>query len=369
MRIALIHGNDGSDVRVGKTCRSLARLGFDVHFIGWDRRPGTPKTMDLGGAATQIMVRDTSHGRGSAAGHAVFLAHVVRSLYRLRPDVVCAVNEELASAVLPFRGWLYQRLVCDIFDSLSARTGGRPWLIRKALSVAGGLALRGADRLIATDEHRKGLLGRFAAKTVVVENVPEDPGEELACRIPAGAVSIWVGGSLEEIRGLRQLLEAIEPLENVRIVSAGWPYDAYSSEVFLKHPRVDYRGVVTARQALELAASCDAVFCYYAPVNYYMVNASPNKVHDAMSVGRPVLINREVRLAEWVGEQQVGYVCAYEDVGCLRAVISELGPGRQGLGDFAARCRGIFRDRHHWGQMEQRLADLYMSLGRSEPHA
>jgi hypothetical protein len=54
MRIALIHGNDGSDVRVGKTCRSLARLGFDVHFIGWDRRPGrTRRSTSVGGIASE----------------------------------------------------------------------------------------------------------------------------------------------------------------------------------------------------------------------------------------------------------------------------------------------------------------------------
>ena len=88
-----------------------------------------------------------------------------------------------------------------------------------------------------------------------------------------------------------------------------------------------------------------------------------------MSVGRPVLINGEVRLAEWVAELQVGYVCAYEDVGCLRAVIGALGPGRQGLGDFAARSRRLFMARHHWGEMEKRLADLYTSLGRGASRA
>ena len=362
MRIALIHGNDGSDVRVGKTCRSLAHLGFDVHFIGWDRRPGTPKSVDLGGAVAHLVVRDTSHGRGSVAGQVAFLAHVVRTLHRLRPDVVCAVNEELAFAVLPFKGWLYGRLVCDIFDSLSARTGGRPWPLRKALAFAGSAALRGSDRLIATDEHRRGLLGPFASKTMVIENVPEDPGEELAERLPEGPVKIWAGGSLEEIRGLRQLLEAIEPLEGVRIVSAGWPYDRYAAEVFVRHPRVDFRGIVTARESLELAASCDAVFCYYAPVNYYMVNASPNKIHDAMSVGRPVLINREVRLAGWVEDRGVGYVCGYGDVGCLRDTIASLAQRRGTLRKFAARSRAVFLSGHHWGEMEARLGHIYSSL-------
>jgi hypothetical protein len=115
----------------------------------------------------------------------------------------------------------------------------------------------------------------------------------------------------------------------VQVVSAGWPYDDFASQVFIRHPRVEYHGIVTARRALELAASCDAVFCYYAPINVYMVNASPNKVYDAMAVGRPVLINREVRLAEWVEQAGVGYTCAYADVACLRSVIAQLWPTAQ----------------------------------------
>jgi hypothetical protein len=74
MRIALIHGNDGSDVRVGKTCRSLARLGFDVHFIGWDRRPGADKEIDLGGATAHVIrtrrptVAATCRGQARSSG-------------------------------------------------------------------------------------------------------------------------------------------------------------------------------------------------------------------------------------------------------------------------------------------------------------
>jgi len=110
----------------------------------------------------------------------------VRTLNRLRPDVVCAVNEELAFAVLPFKGWLYDRLVCDIYDSLTARAMRRPWPLRHLLSFASALALRGSDRLIATDETRKAMLGRFGGKAIVVENVPEDPGADLSRSLPQG---------------------------------------------------------------------------------------------------------------------------------------------------------------------------------------
>jgi len=167
-------------------------------------------------------------------------------------------------------------------------------------------------------------------------------------------------------RGLRQLLEAIEPLQDVRVVSAGWPYDEFSSRVFVQHPRVDFEGIVTARRALELAANCDAVFSYYEPCNDYMINASPNKVYDAMAVGRPVLINREVRLAAWVEKAGVGYVCNYEDVACLRSIVASLMERRSSLPEFAARSRVLFLERYQWGQMEERLAGLYRDMGRAD---
>lgn len=361
-RIALIHGNDGTDVRVGKTCRSLVRLGYETHFIGWDRRPTSQKDRDLGGATVHLMCHETPHGRGNLAGQGRFLAHIVGVLRRIRPTVVCAVNEELACAVLPFKGILYDRLVCDVFDSLAARASTRSWHKRLPLQLVSFLGSTGADRIIATDEYRLKMLGRFARTAIVVENVPEDPGEELALKIPDGAIRIWAAGSLESEKGFGELLRAIEPLPDVVVVSAGWPYDEFASNVFIKHPRVQFHGIVTARRALELAASCDAVFCYYAPVHAYRTNASPNKVYDAMAVGRPVLINREVRLAAWVEREGVGSVCAYSDVVCLRSTIAGLAERRRSLPEFAARTRRLFLERYHWGLMESRLAALYREL-------
>jgi glycosyltransferase involved in cell wall biosynthesis len=366
-RVAMIHGNDGSDVRVGKTCRSLARLGFDAYFVGWDRRPDAPKTIDLGGCQPHVIKAATVNGKGTAGAHAKFIRHAVTTLAKVRPDVVCAVNEELACAVLPFKGILYRKLVCDIFDSLSARAGRQPAPLRAILNLGGGLGLRGADRLIATDEERRRMLGKFAGKTVVIENVPEDPGEQLSLGLPEGPTRIWVGGSLDEGRGLRQLMEAIEPLPDVEVVSAGWPYDPYSASVFVKHPRVRFNGIVTAGGALQLAASCDAVFSYYAPRNSYMINASPNKVYDALAVGRPVLINSEVKLAGWVESERVGYVRPYEDVDGLRETIASLSQQRGHLSGFARRVRSLFLGRYQWAQMEPRLAALYEELARGTP--
>jgi hypothetical protein len=361
MRIALIHANDGTDARVGKTCRSLVRQGFETHFIGWDRRPDSQKRVDLGGARSHVMPRGTAHGRWSLGGYFAFLHHVLRALKDLRPDVVCAVNEELAFLLVPFRHLLYRRLVCELYDPLDARHSGASAPVRAASRLVSSFALRFADQLIVTDGNRLGMVGQYQHKTAVIENVPEDPGPGPAERIPAGPVRIWAAGSLDEAHGLRELLAAIEPIPGVSVLSAGWPYDAYASETFVKHPRVEYRGIVTSARALELAATCDAVFCFYAPVNVNMINASPNKVNDALAVGRPVLINQEVKVADWVRQHGAGYSCGYSDVAALREIVRGLGSKRDGLPMLAQRLRELFGQRS-WNAQESRLGQLYRDL-------
>jgi len=360
-RVALVHATDGSDVRVGKTCRSLSRMGLDVHFVGWDRRPGQEKMLDLGTATAHVLRLETRHARWSASGQVTYLAHIVKVLREVRPQVVCAVNEELAALLLPFRGVFYGRLVCELYDSLQARQSGRSRTVRLVAGAVTKMAHRFSDRLIATDRNRMNLLGRYADKAVVVQNVPEDPGDELSKRIPKGPIKIWAAGTLDETRGLRRLLDAVESLPDVTVVSAGWAFDSYATDVFLRSTRVEYHGIVSAARSLELAAGCDAIYCYYAPLNSNMINASPNKIHDALAVGRPVLINAEVLISSWVSEHAIGYVCPYDEVACLRRAIAQLPAARLALPEYAARCRALFRQQS-WSSQEPTLSDLYRSL-------
>src|SRR5262249_45222570 len=121
MRIAIIHANDGTDTRISKTARSLAGMGHDVHFIGWDPRPEVAKQLALGGCVPHVMTYPTQFGRVTLKGQARYAWHILRTLARLRPRVVCTVNEDCALMLLPFRGLLYRYLVCDIFDALADR--------------------------------------------------------------------------------------------------------------------------------------------------------------------------------------------------------------------------------------------------------
>lgn len=108
-------------------------------------------------------------------------------------------------------------------------------------------------------------------------------------------------------RGTELLLRLLETDRKVSVKMAGWVYDEPTQQL-TQHPRVDFLGVVTQRQSMQLAAQSDYILSLYEPINENNINASPNKIYDAIQVGTPVIINREVKIAAFVAENQIGYV-------------------------------------------------------------
>ena len=358
----MVAPSDGTDVRLNKLCHAMLRLGHNVHFIGWDRQPDQPKQLHLGDTHIHIMVRATVHGRWNMVGHLAYVRYVSHLCRKIRPDLAWVVNEELALSLLPLRYFLCRYLVCDIFDSLADRHSQRGSLIVGLLRLGTIAARAGSDRLIVTDEARKARLGRFRYKAVVIGNYPEDPGPELSKSLPVGPVHLWVAGSLMGSRGLETALAVIDDCENVDIQSAGWIYDSIAAEKFLKHPRVHFHGILSPAESLAAAAACDAVFAFYAPVSVNNRLASPNKIYDALSIGRPIIINEEVAVSKFVTDQNMGYTCKYDDVESLKRIVLALKAQRSNLPEFADRARALLKKGYTWAAMTQRIATVIEDL-------
>jgi glycosyltransferase involved in cell wall biosynthesis len=148
----------------------------------------------------------------------------------------------------------------------------------------------------------------------------------------------------------------------VRIVAAGWLYDDVARTEFVQSPAVEYRGIVTARESLQLAQECHAVFAFYDPAIANNVNASPNKVYDAIIAGRPVLMNVEVRVADFVVRGGYGLACRYEDVVSLRQILVSLPSWCVEHQEQLRRNVGRACQEYSWESIEPRLLDYYSRL-------
>ncbi len=361
MRIAVVYGNDGSDVRIAKTCTTLAKLGHEVHFIGWNRRPDVEKVTDIPGTVTHIVDHLVPHLGSTFSGQAAFTRHAIRTLWKLKPEAVHAVNEDNILRIGWLKGMAFRTLVCDVFDSQIDRQSQRAWPVRAVVTGLVQGTRWWCDRLIATDDVRFETFGWARAKTTVIGNYPADPGPALASAFPVGPPKVFVSGTLARDRGTEQLLRAVEQVPGCRIMAAGWAADDYTAKEFLGHPSVEFLGHLTPLRSLEVASECDALLALYAPHCRNHILASPNKIYDALSVGRPVIINSEALVSQWVTQQAVGFACPYSDAGALAGFLQTLLARRQQLAAYVSRARALFLSGYSWEAMEGRLAALYGS--------
>lgn len=298
---------------------------------------------DLGESSRLLFARRGQYGSRSVSLRLGFMWWLVRQLLRLRPATVVAVNEELGLPLALLRLFIGYRLVIDIHDPLADRVvvRGAGWLLR----LIQALARSGATRLWVTDEARYGRLSpRHRRKAVILPNYPNRPTFALqaATANPAvGKVAVAVLGSLHANRGLDVLRQAMERCGDCRVEAAGWIRDQVA-ERFCGMSAVKFHGVIDQQESLRLISSCDLVFCFYNPEIPNNRNASPNKVYEAICLGKKCVINAEAHVSEWVHAHRFGYVCRYADVEALadilRAVKADLATHRaadQRLVDFA----------------------------------
>jgi len=362
MKIAIVYGNDGTDVRVAKTCSTLVKQGHEVHFIGWDRRPDVQKDSTLPDVTKHVIPHLVPALKGTLSGQLAFTRHAVATLWKLKPDVVHAVNEDNIVRI----GWMkplcFRRIVCDVFDSHLDKHTHRSWPVRAIVNIVCNATRWWSDRLIATDDVRFSFFGRFRSKTIVVGNYPPDPGPELSKKELTGPPKVFVSGTLSKVRGTEAILKAAEKCPGMKIISAGWAADEYTANEFLNHPSVEHLGHVTPRESLEIASECDAVLAMYAPTIRNHILASPNKIYDAASVGRPVIMNSEALVSKWVVDNRVGFACEYEDTEALSGYLNTLLDRRKTLQQYAAHARSVFESGYSWEAMEERLAMMYYEL-------
>jgi len=80
-----------------------------------------------------------------------------------------------------------------------------------------------------------------------------------------------------------------------------------------QHPAIRNFGVVSQPEAQRLATQCDFILCLYKADNQNNINASPNKIWDAIHCETPVVINKEIKVSEVVKELEIGLVIEYFD--------------------------------------------------------
>lgn len=305
--------NDGSDMRINKEVKTLGK-NCDVIFLGVGERSNcyvTPYCKKV------ILIKGKRNSVSVLFKQVLFF---IKLLFTKKIKSIHIINEQLYIFFYPFL--FFKHTVLDLFDSIFLRknkSGEKiKWLKQILYSPA--------SKILVTDDNRYYLMpASLRSKCIILPNYPEYlslKNEKESSDNLRILYNGWMGlnRGTEIIEGL---LKTDLPL---KIYMAGWFSDDYTRNLVKKYPRqIEFLGVITQQSALELAhKKADYILCVYAPVNENNINASPNKVYDALQAATPLIINAEVKISDWIKQKGIGFILPKYNVSDYNNLYNEL---------------------------------------------
>ena len=301
--ILFVSSNDGSDMRINKEVRTLQQQG-EVIFLGV-------------GQESKCYVSKYCHEviliTGKRNSISVLIKQVltfIKLLLSRKIKSIHIINEEFFGLLYPFL--FFKHTVLDLFDSIFLRknlSGERVKWLKKLLYLP-------ANKIIVTDENRYQLMPEsLRGKCIVLPNYPEYFAIKNE-KERSDSLRILFNGWMGLNRGTEIVEGLLKTGLSLKIYMAGWFSDDHTRNLVNSYPNtIEFLGIIPQQAALELAQTkSDYILCVYAPINENNINASPNKVYDAIQTETPLIINAEVKISGWVREKGIGFVLPGYDV-------------------------------------------------------
>ena len=371
MRILLCRSNPvAPDPRVEKEARALVEAGYEVLVIGWDRTASLPSLEKRDGYEIHRIKIPSGYGTGISNLRKLLTWQVRLLLWLLRhgrgSDVLHACDFDTVLPGFFVKALFGKKLVFDIFDLYSDHLRNVPQWIRNVIRFSERWAINRADAVIVVDDHRREQIKDTLPKRLaIIYNSPEDVFSPSGGYQPSppGSLRLAYIGLFQRERSLFEILSILKRHPEWSLEMAGFGGDEREIMAAGRElPNVHLHGPVSYARALELSSQADVLFAIYDPAVPNHRYSSPNKLFEAMMLGKPIIVGRDTNMDRIVLENDCGIVVTYGRVDELEGALLNLAgnPGlRQELGENARRT---YDSLYNWDIMKTRLIAMYSQV-------
>lgn len=352
--------------RLARQATTLARAGYEVHVILWDRERLHPKEEDWHGVHVRRHHLAAPEGRADLALRLpLWWSHILRTVLALRPQIVHAIDLDSGPPSLLAARVLGVPFVYEIFDFYAEMvTAEIPRALRRSLARWERSLSARADLIVLPDLLRKAQLGGIEGKRLVeIMNVPEDRTVESE---PPSQFVVFYGGMISKDRGLKDLVAACEAVGAKFVVAGHGPDAADLLQLVESSTACQYLGTIPYEEILRQTAASHVIPALYDPAVPNNRFAAPNKVYEAMMLRRPVVVSDGIVVADLVREVGCGLVVPYGDRTALTAALERLRLSPAEREAMGSKGRAAFEAHYNWDRMRDRLLDAYRDLLAAE---
>jgi glycosyltransferase involved in cell wall biosynthesis len=294
---------------------------------------------------------------------------LLRWLLRKRDefDIIHACDFDTVIPALMIKLLARVPVIYDIFDFYADHLRSTPGWIKRIISFVDKKCIDWVDGVILVDDSRVDQIAGAAPKhCVVVYNTPKDLySDEVIPRHPvqSGRLRLAYVGLLQVERGIFELLDVLgmHPEWSLDLAGFGGDEEAILERVNAME-NVRWHGRIPYQRALEISAGADVLIATYDPIIPNHRYASPNKVFEAMMLGKPVVAAAGTNFDQIITRHECGLVVEYGDVEQLEIALTTLADDPQLRSRLGENARKAYESTYNWTEMESRLLALYGTL-------
>ena len=163
-------------------------------------------------------------------------------------------------------------------------------------------------------------------------------------------------------RGLFEMLTVFKKHPEWELNLAGFGGDETQLVDMAKDmTNVHWHGRVSYNKALQLSQTADVLFATYDPSIPNHAYSSPNKIFEAMMLGKPLIVARDTNIDKIVEKYKNGIVIKYGNVQDLETALFILENASK-RDEMGKNSRHAYDEKYGWKEMEKKLVALYMNL-------
>jgi glycosyltransferase involved in cell wall biosynthesis len=362
------------DPRVEKIARSLCGAGYAVSAVGWDRSVKLPAEEYMNGLQVTRLRIPARYGSGLMNLPAL-LAWQIGLLvwlvsHRRAYQIIHACDFDTILPALFCKFFWRKTVVYDIFDFYADHLRRTPGFLKEMIRRADFWAIEKADGVILVDDARfEQIWGSRPKRAIAVYNSPGDEAGYVGAAaepIPdpvVYALRIAYVGLLQVERGLYEMIRVLQCHPEWRLDLAGFGGDEKEIVSLVEPmPNIFWHGRVSYDRALALSREADVLFATYDPVIPNHRYSSPNKVFEAMMLGKPVIVAENTNMDRIINESNCGIVVRYGDETALEEALSNLATDEEVRSRLGRNARRAYEEVYSWQKMDLRLKDFYRQI-------
>jgi glycosyltransferase involved in cell wall biosynthesis len=366
------------DVRVHKEAKALVENGYDVEIIAWDRNRQYAKREVVGNIEVNRFQRIAEYGTFLSTGLNLFLFNLYLFLILLRKEfdiIHCNDFDTLMSGTLAGKV-KNKKVVYDAHELYAEAVANvTPPFIVRLLKRIDAYLIRHVDAVICVSESQARLFRKHGPKKLeTVLNCPEIVNVD-SVRISdlrqkldpdnSKMIVLYIG-AFHHQRMLVELTELFLNIEDDFILVIGGFGTLEEKIRSSVSKNIRYLGKVDPDVAIAYNNAADVLVAMYDPKNKNNRIGLPNKLFEAMTAGKPVLVSKGSHAGEIVTAEKCGIAVEYGNKEEMLRVLKKLKSDRAFYDSLSKNGREAARNRYNWGIMKSKLLIIYGNLPSSK---